>query len=103
MGLGGPVWHVSVEAKRPMPSAQLYKLALRVLRGVGDAVEGEWFEEQYPFIHVRRRLSASEAALVGPVVDVRGTDEARRRAEAVGSRLAHAPAEILMEEIGERP
>jgi hypothetical protein len=50
--------------------------------------------------HVRRRLSASEEAHVGPVLDIRRTGEAVRRAERLGSLLALAPAEVLADELG---
>jgi hypothetical protein len=51
-------------------------------------------------VHIRRRLTAREQLLVGPVVDIRGSDEARMRAARLGARLSLAPAEVLAEEIG---
>lgn len=74
-------------------------MANKVLEGVGDKRLGEWVE-RHESIHVRRRLSASEQLLVGPVVDIRGTDEARQRALVLGDRLRFAPAEVLAEELG---
>lgn len=53
--------------------------ALRCLSGVGDAAAGEWREIGEKAVHLRRRLTVDEAALVGGVVDVRGTAEAMRR------------------------
>jgi len=50
--------------------------------------------------HVRRRLSAVEQRQVGPVMDIRGTDEARARAAMLGGLLRLAPSEVLDEEIG---
>ena len=50
--------------------------------------------------HVRRRLSAREAVPVGPVMDMRRSDEARMRALRLGPLLRLAPPEILAEEIG---
>jgi hypothetical protein len=52
--------------------------------------------------HLRRRLSAREAAPVGDAVDIRGTDEARRRAGMIGPLLALAPREVLADELGPR-
>lgn len=50
--------------------------------------------------HVRRRLSHAEQQAVGPAVDIRGSDEARRRASRLGSLLSLAPADLLREELG---
>lgn len=70
------MWHVSVSGG----SADANRLkALAVLAGVGDAASGEWIEDGEIAVHVRRRLRGEEAALVGPVVDVRQTPEALRR------------------------
>jgi len=51
--------------------------------------------------HVRRRLSAAEQAHVGPALDIRRTDEARRRAIRLGGLLALAGPEVLAEELGD--
>lgn len=51
--------------------------------------------------HVRRRLSGAEQAKVGPALDIRRTDEARRRASRLGGMLDLAPPEVLADEIGE--
>lgn len=103
MGLGGPVWHASIMPRAPMNVRSVRKLADKVLVGVGDARLGEWEDDRLSSggaFHLRRRLSESEEARVGPVVDVRLTPEAFRRAKALGGRLAYAPAEILIEELG---
>ncbi len=50
--------------------------------------------------HVRRRLAAREAAMTGPVVDIRRTPEARLRAAALGTMLRLAPPEVLIDELG---
>lgn len=73
---------------------------MRQLRGVGDPVAGEWREWTGRAFHMRRRLTAREALAVGPVVDVRGTTEARHRASRLGDLLRFAPAEVLAEELG---
>jgi hypothetical protein len=53
-------------------------LAYAALEGVGDPALGEWTEKAGAF-HLRRRLTAREAYRVGPVRDIRGTEEERRR------------------------
>ncbi len=58
-------------------------MALAALGGVGDAAAGEWIEFTGFAFHIRRRLTQSEAAEVGPVIDVRGTSEARWRHDSV--------------------
>jgi hypothetical protein len=98
MDLGGPVWHASVAGS--LIKAVLEREALRQLEGVGDASLGEWREPGEKAFHVRRRLSEREQRPVGPVMDIRGSDEARMRALRVGPRLRLAPPEVLAEEIG---
>jgi hypothetical protein len=61
--------------------------AFLALVGVGDTTLGEWQEWTGKAYHIRRRLTDAEAALVGPVVDVRGTPEAERRLARVRHRL----------------
>lgn len=73
---------------------------MRQLRGVGDPAAGEWREWTGRAFHLRRRLSTREATSVGPVVDVRGTAEAHRRAQRLGDRLRFAPPEVLADELG---
>lgn len=100
MQLGGPVWHVSVAARAAAIPSLLEAECERQLAGVGDAQLGEWREWTGRAFHLRRRLSEREQRLVGPVVDVRGTLDARRRAERLGDLLAHVPSEVLAEELG---
>jgi hypothetical protein len=102
MSLGGPVWHVSVAARGLAIPAELEAECNRQLQGVGDARLGEWTEWSGRAFHLRRRLSEREQRLVGPVVDVRRTPEAVRRAERLGDLLAYALPEVLAEEIGRR-
>lgn len=64
---------------------------------------GEWREWTGRAFHLRRRLSVREQRGVGPVVDIRSTPEARRRAERLGQMLAFAPPEVLIEELGGLP
>lgn len=102
MGLGGPVWHASVASlgTRRLGERDLRRMARKVLDGVGDRMMGEWEEWTGRAFHIRRRLAPWEQASVGPVVDIRGTDEARTRALVLGDRLSLAPAEVLAEELG---
>ena len=53
--------------------------------------------------HIRRRLSAAEEARVGPVVDIRGTEEARRRYLAVRGRLPESALKMAEEELASGP
>lgn len=98
-----PVWHASVmmvgNLGRPK-RAELRRLCYRHLAGVGDmAVEFlEWGGRAY---HVKRRLTAAEMAITGPVVDCRGTREATDRLAAMapylsGELLAAATAELRL-------
>ena len=75
--------------------------AREVLDGLGDPAAGEWPEWSGLAYHLRRRLSVPEAARVGPVVDIRGTPEAWRRARALGRYLAVVPAEVRRVELGD--
>ncbi len=70
------------------------------LAGRGDAAAGEWVEWT-GVLHLRRRLSDLEALAVGPVLDIRRTDEARARLRALPPRLRRLlPRAVLMEEAG---
>jgi hypothetical protein len=70
------VWHASIGR---LPSVEdREKLARKVLDGVGHASLGEWVERGH-IVHLRRRLTDDEARDIGPVVDIRGTDEAYQR------------------------
>jgi hypothetical protein len=100
MQLGGPVWHVSVASSGIPVRGLLEAECERQLAGVGDPVLGEWREWTGRAFHLRRRLSTREQRGVGPVVDVRGSEEARRRADRLGPLLGYVPAEVLAEELG---
>lgn len=60
---------------------KLFNAAVIALAGVGDAAAGEWRETGDAAVHIRRRLSAAEAARVGPVRDIRGSWDARKRVQ----------------------
>lgn len=93
----GPVWHVSVSGQRlQLPDSELLRIAYETLGNHGDASLGEWVERGRA-MHLRRRLSDHEAEAVGPVIDVRGTDEARRRVAAVRKWIVRAGAEAIAE------
>lgn len=95
------MWHVSTAAHQlPLGRDLLERHAVRVLDGYGDPAAGEWREWTGAAFHIRRRLTAAEAQRVGPVLDVRRTDEARRRAAALGWLLDLVPADVLDDELG---
>src|SRR5262245_5213519 len=104
MGLGGPVWHVSVASSSILANATALEIECRrQLNGVGDPAVGEWGEWTGRAFHLRRRLSPREQLRVGPVLDIRRTPEAWARAAQLGSLLAYAPAEAILEELGHDP
>lgn len=103
MELGGPVWHASVASRSFPIAAVLEREAEAQLTGVGDASLGEWREWSGKAFHIRRRLSEREQQHVGPVMDIRGSDEARMRAMRVADRLHLAPPEVIAEELGVSP
>lgn len=75
-------------------------LARDAIAGVGSPSLGEWVEMGTKAVHVRRRLSEREQLSVGPVSDVRGTDEALRRVARLGGLVKLVPSSILDEELG---
>jgi hypothetical protein len=78
------VWHASVAWQRIfLPDSELRRIAFELLDGYGDPAAGQWEEKGASAFHLRRRLTETEAALVGPVVDIRGTPEASQRVWAV--------------------
>lgn len=79
--------------------AALRAQAERELDGRGDANLGEW-REYTGYYHLRRRLSAEEEKAVGPVADIRGSYEARKRAKTLKQLLTLVPAEVLVDELG---
>ena len=88
------MWHVSV-ASSIRPMVTLIGKAEKVIEGVGDRELGQWVEvvEDTPYapgkrvVHIRRRLSDEEAALVGPVKDIRGTGDMEKRVRKVAGFL----------------
>lgn len=96
----GPVWHASVAARSLPIRSVLEREAERALAGVGDASLGEWRDRTGRAFHIRRRLTVAEALRTGPVEDIRGTPDARERAQAVAGMLRYAPPEVLIEELG---
>jgi hypothetical protein len=74
------VWHASVGRGHERDQCLV---AWVTLAGVGDASLGEWSERGDLAFHLRRRLSPTEAATIGPVVDVRATAEGARRFAAM--------------------
>ena len=97
MGLGGPVWHVSTAWQRLFyTKSQLLTFAYQELVGVGDCDRGEWVEYGHSAVHIRRRLSAEEEPLVGPVIDIRRTPEAATRLWAVAKMVPRAYREMVL-------
>lgn len=77
------------------------RFAEQALCGLGAAQLGEWREWSGVAYHLRRRLSAAEQRHVGPAVDIRGTAEARARAEALPRRMRELlPPHVLAMELG---
>lgn len=76
----------------------LRDIAMRHLAGVGNR-KHEWHEWSGYAYHVRRRLTEEEQKAVGPVIDLRGTDEAKQRLEAIRHLIPTAAVRIALEEI----
>lgn len=72
------MWHAS--ASSPFGPGTAWAMAERELEALGDPALGEWREPgNGGVVHIRRRLTDEEAARVGEVRDIRGTDEEARR------------------------
>ena len=104
-GFGGPVWHASIAAHdrngRPEKvgdSADHMLRAARALSNVGDGRLGEWQETGNVAFHLRRRVSADEWAGRPWVMDLRHTDEGRRRLMAVDPKGVARRAGVFAEE-----
>lgn len=88
------MWHASISPYRSgiTRTSTLFAIAERVLEGVGDRFAGEWREVGQCAVHLRRRLTAIEAAEIDPVCDIRGTPEAAERVRAMRRVLPpHVP------------
>lgn len=93
--MGGPVWHASGRSKTRRAGE---KIALRALRNVGDMdMETRIFDGHDGIVHAQRRLSAKECAdySIGPLCDVRGSDEERARIATALSELPLATRILL--------
>jgi hypothetical protein len=90
MDFGGPVWHASTAGTASAKERR--RLALSALAGVGAPQLGQWVQERPLAYHVRRRLTPAEQAIVGDVVDLRGTTEAVMRFERMREVV---PASLL--------
>lgn len=66
-----------------MTDDELLRICRHTLRGVGDATLGEWAEVSHKpdstVVHLRRRTTDAEAKVIGPLRDIRNTQEARIR------------------------
>jgi hypothetical protein len=96
-GFGGPVWHASV-AGPALADRVKRMLALKSLRGVGQEAL-QWEEGGRIAYHVRRRLTPAEAAMVGEVRDLRGTDEGQQRFERIKPVLPPPALYMALEEL----
>lgn len=74
--------------------------AFSALADVGAAELGEWEEWTGKAYHIRRRLATAEEEQIGPSVDVRGTDEARKRVESLLAKAPYIRPEYAYEEAG---
>lgn len=91
MNFGGPVWHASTSGASKF---ELHTIANRALMGVGDSSRGEWTEWGKVAFHLRRRLSLAEQSIIGRAVDIRGTEEAIGRWNAVKIAFPNLPEEL---------
>ena len=92
------MWHASAANQLGTFSVTaLFATAEEQLAGVGNAQLGEWREVGDRAVHLRRRLSLEEAALVGPVVDVRGSWEHSKRVNRIRRYLPAAMRDLAAE------
>lgn len=80
-GFGGPVWHVSVSKAPLTKTREAKRLCRRLIAGHGNPAAGEWWEHTDRAVHLRRRLSGPDLALLPAeyreLVDVRTWDLGR--------------------------
>lgn len=69
----------------PPDLAFLRQHAYDALEGVGDEIRGQWeqWNEEAGVFHLRRRLTTEEQAVIGDTKDIRGTQEAEKRQQAM--------------------
>ena len=96
------MWHASV-ASKTVSLEKLEKIALAMLKGVGDQSLGEWRQQRpassnegrLSMVHIRRRLSKAEQRMVGEAEDRRSTPYHNQRAQIV-SNITGIPAQTLL-------
>lgn len=94
------MWHASGRAVSGSRFATR-RIVRHALAGVGDAAAGEWVEEGgRGTLHLRRRLSVAEAALVGVVRDIRGTAEERERIASLLAAVSPRTRSLLRSLLG---
>lgn len=91
------MWHASV-AGHALASAVRRRLALQALHGVGLET-AQWEEERSIAYHVRRRLTDTEAVLVGAVRDLRKSVEGYERFERIKAELPIVVHRLALEEL----
>ena len=85
------MWHASISfGGRVVLTEQMFDVARRELYGVGDRDLGEWREVGEIAVHLRRRCTGAEAAILGPVIDVRGTLDGAARLHRMSRYLPPA-------------
>lgn len=98
MGFDGPVWHGST-ASSALDFPALRTRAEALLKGVGvpgtDAVE-EHLDGKRRYYHIRRKCTPEEAHVVGPVKDLRGTQEQIDRIKVIAFATGIDPNDLLV-------
>lgn len=97
------MWHASVANRggKNFGKKDLRRFAIGCLAGVGSLLDGRQFEEWTGYAyHVRRRLTHEEQQQIGDALDCRGTDEGRRRFQAVQLTIPAVAVEMAYMEIG---
>jgi hypothetical protein len=81
-----------------MRKERLEAKARTALAGVGDR-RYEWVDWTGYAFHVRRRLTDAEAAGIDAVLDLRGTEEGRRRLRAIEAQLSPEMRRFALQEL----
>ena len=94
------MWHASTSSLTDGADV-LETWARSLLYRVGDRTAGEWIDRRRAddgrtTVHIRRRLTKTEAGLAPAVRDLRGTREHKRRAQAI-SDITGIPAAALLQ------
>lgn len=100
------MWHASA-ASAVLNRRHLRGRARAMLAGVGDCDAGEWLDVtrrgRLVTVHYRRRLTAAEALVSGPVEDIRGTREHGRIAAEISQAVPLDAEALVAWELGPTP